>query len=113
MKMKLFLFAPAFAFAVMAKAGPMELDPKEMVAAPKVTETEPWHFNLGIPGWLAGVSGDIGLKGISSDVDVDFGQILRHIDWATSLSAEVRKGRLGFYGDLLYLEASDALYNNV
>ena len=94
------------------QAGSLELGPKEIAPVPTVTSSEPWHFNFGAPGWLAGVSGDIGLHGITSNVDVNFDQILRHIDWATSLSAEVRKGRFGVYADLLYLEASAALYNN-
>ena len=113
MKIKLFFFACAlFAAVSPMRAGPVELESKEMAPAPTINESEPWHFNLGVPGWLASVSGDIGLRGITSNVDVKFDQILRHIDWATSVSAEARKGRFGVYADLLYLEASDALYNN-
>jgi hypothetical protein len=112
-KIKLIFFAGA-ALAVIGTvtAGSLELEPKEMATAPTVTSGEPWHFDLGMPGWLASVSGDIGLNGITSSVDVKFDQILRHIDWATSVSAEARKGRFGVYSDLLYLEASAALYNN-
>ena len=113
MKIKLIFFAGA-ALAVIGTvtAGSLELEPKEMAPAPTVTSGEPWHFDLGMPGWLASVSGDIGLRGVTSHVDVGFDQILRHIDWATSVSAEARKGRFGVYSDLLYLEASAALYNN-
>ena len=112
-KMKLSFFAVALFAAVSPMwAGPVELESKEMAPPPTITESEPWHFNLGVPGWLASVSGDIGLRGITSNVDVNFDQILRHIDWAYSVSAEARKGRFGVYADLLYLEASDALYNN-
>ena len=111
--MKLPFFALAlFAAVSPMRAGPVELESKEMAPGPTITESEPWHFNLGVPGWLASVSGDIGLRGITSNVDVKFDQILRHIDWATSVSAAARKGRFGVYADLLYLEASDALYNN-
>ena len=106
-----FFCAAAFFIVNVARAGTPDFS-KEMVPAPTVTSGEPWHFNFGVPGWLAGVSGDIGLHGITSSVDVNFDQILRHIDWATSLSAEARKGRFGVYADLLYLEASAALYNN-
>jgi len=112
-KMKLPFFALAlFAAVSPMRAGPVELESKEMAPTPTIAESEPWHFNLGVPGWLASVSGDIGLRGITSNVDVNFDQILRHIDWAYSVSAEARKGRFGVYADLLYLEASDALYNN-
>jgi hypothetical protein len=112
-KIKLIFFAGA-ALATIGRvtAGSLEVEPKEMAPAPTVTSGEPWHFDLGMPGWLASVSGDIGLRGVTSHVDVGFDQILRHIDWATSVSAEARKGRFGVYSDLLYLEASAALYNN-
>jgi len=93
-------------------AGPAELESKEIAPAPTITDTDHWHFNLASPGWLASVSGEIGLNGISSNVSVDFDQILRHVEYAASLSAEARKGRFGFYSDLLYLEAAAALYTN-
>jgi hypothetical protein len=113
MNMKLAFYACAVLAAVGAvKAGPAESEPKEIAPAPTLNDTDHWQFNLASPGWLASVSGEIGLNGISSDVDVAFDQILRHIDYAASLSAEARKGRFGFYSDLLYLEASAALYNN-
>jgi hypothetical protein len=112
-KIKLSFFACGLLVAARAAtAGGMELEPKEIAPSPTITESEPWHFNLGVPGWLASVTGDIGLRGVTSHVDVGFDQILRHIDWATSVSAEARKGRFGVYADLLYLEASAALYNN-
>jgi hypothetical protein len=93
-------------------AGPTELEPKEMAPAPTITDADRWHFNLASPGWLASVSGDIGLHGVTSNVNVAFDQILRHIEYAASLSAEARKGRFGVYSDFLYLEAAAALYNN-
>jgi hypothetical protein len=113
MKIRLrFLAGALFAIVIAVKAGPVELESKEMAPAPTINDTDHWHFNLASPGWLAGVSGEIGLNGITANADVNFDQILRHIDWATSVSAEARKGRFGFYADLLYLEASDALYTN-
>jgi len=91
-------------------AGPVELEPKETAGPPTITDTDHWYFNIASPGWLASVSGDIGLRGITSNVDVAFDQILRHIDGAVSLSAEARKGRFGAYADILYLSASAAIY---
>jgi hypothetical protein len=92
------------------QAGPMELEPKETAPPPDITSSEPWHFNLGSPGWLASVSGTIGLRGINSHVDVDFDEIIRHVNGLLSLSAEARKGRFGVYGDVLYLNLRDAVY---
>jgi hypothetical protein len=112
--MKKFLcLAAAILFrATLAQAGPTEIEAKDLVVPPKIADANDWHFNLGIPGWLAGASGDIGLHGVTKGVDVDFSEILRHIDWAVSISGELRKGRFGVYADLLYLEDSAAIYNN-
>jgi hypothetical protein len=93
-------------------AGPIELEPKETAAPPAITESEPWHFNIGLPGWLASVSGDIGLHGTTSDVDVGFDKIIRQVKGIASFSAEVRYDRFGVYADILYLGLSDAVYPN-
>jgi hypothetical protein len=92
------------------KAGPTEIEAKDLGVPPKITDPNDWHFTLGSPGWLAGVSGTVGLRGVNSHVDIDFDQLIRHADFLTSLSGEVRKGRFGIYSDFLYMELSDAVY---
>src|SRR5437763_11352779 len=92
-------------------AGPVELEPKAM-APPMITDDDHWHFNIGMPGWLAFISGDIGLHGVTSNVDVDFGQIITHVAGIASISADVRKGRFGVYGDLLYMSLSAGIYGD-
>jgi hypothetical protein len=77
----------------------------KVVEQPSVKTTEPWQITIGGPGWLAGVSGTTGFHGINSNVDVGVGQILRHINVIYSFGAEVRRGRFGILGDLLYLNA--------
>src|SRR6267154_2602869 len=75
------------------------------IEQPPAETTEPWQVTVGGPGWLAGVSGTTGFHGINSNVDVGIGQILKHINVIYSLSGEVRRGRFGVLGDLLYLNA--------
>jgi hypothetical protein len=75
------------------------------IEQPPAKATEPWQITVGGPGWLAGVSGTTGFHGINSNVNVGIGQILKHINVIYSLSGEVRKGRFGVLGDLLYLNA--------
>src|ERR1700736_4233234 len=77
----------------------------KMVEQPSVKTTEPWKITVGGPGWLAGVSGTTGFHGVNTNVDVGVGQILRHINVIYSLGGEVRRGRFGVLGDLLYLNA--------
>ena len=92
-------------------AGPVELEPKAM-APPTITDKDHWYFNIGMPGWIAFISGDIGLHGVTSNVGVDFGQIITHVAGIASISAEARKGRFGVYGDLLYMSLSAGIYGD-
>jgi hypothetical protein len=77
----------------------------KVVEQPSVKTTEPWQITVGGPGWLAGVSGTTGFHGINSNISVGVGQILRHINVIYSFGGEVRRGRFGVLGDLLYLNA--------
>src|SRR6267378_3198637 len=84
-------------------AGTQE-EPK-LVEQPSTKTNEPWQITVGGPGWLAGVSGTTGFHGVNSNVDVGIGQILKHINVIYAFGGEVRKGRFGVLGDLLYLNA--------
>ena len=77
-----------------------------------VTAQEPWKFNLSIPVWLAGISGNVGVRNRTNSVDVGADVILRHLDMTASFGAEARKGRFGLYGDFLYVSASDGVGRN-
>src|SRR5438094_999491 len=110
MRTKLFFFAGALLAVVGGVvAGSVELEPKETAPPPTITDDQ-WHFNLGSPGWMASLSGEVGLQGVNVDVDVGFDKIIKHVDSLMSLSAEVRKGRFGAYGDFLYMDLSDPVY---
>ena len=112
MKIKLFFCGGAlFAIVGSVAAGGLELEAKE-TAPPTITQSEPWHFNLGSPGWLASLSGEVGLRGVNTDVDVDFGKIIRQVKGIASFSADARYDRFGVYADILYLGLSDAVYPN-
>jgi len=106
-----FLIATILLSGPVLLAGPETYDTsKELAPPPTITESGPWHFNLGMPGWLAGVSGDIGLHGITSDVDVGFDKIISHVKGIASFSADARYNRFGVYADILYLGLSDSVY---
>jgi hypothetical protein len=77
----------------------------KVVQQPPPKPTDPWEITVDGPGWLAGVSGTTGLHGVNSNVDVGIGQLLKHINVVYSFGGEVRKGRFGVLGDLLYLNA--------
>jgi outer membrane autotransporter protein len=75
----------------------------KVVELPPAKTTAPWQISVGGPGWLADVSGTTGFHGINSNITVDVGQILRHINAIYSFAGEVRRDRFGVLGDLLYL----------
>jgi len=112
-------FVNQFLIATLPLSGPVLLAgpemyeaSKEMAPPPTITESAPWHFNFGMPGWLASFSGEVGLQGVNTDVDVGFDKIIRHTKGLASFSADVRSDRFGVYADILYLGLSDAVYPN-
>jgi hypothetical protein len=80
-----------------------EIETKEV--QPPVKKTEPWEIKVGGPGWLANVSGITGFRGFNQNISVDVGQLLRHINVIYAFNGEVRRGRFGVFGGLLYLNA--------
>jgi len=98
-------------------AGSVELAPKE-TAPPSITESEPWQFTIAAPGWIAGLDGTIGVRGVNADIDVGFDQILQHLDMIFAMRAEAQKGPFGIYGEVIYIGLSDnaqinGLLNNI
>ena len=96
MKIRLLLFAVA-TFSVIGSlgAGTLELQPKE-TAAPSIPQSEPWQFTIAVPGWLAGLDGTIGVRGVNADIDIGFEQVPQHLDMLFAARAEARKGRLEY-----------------
>src|SRR5437667_4565396 len=118
MSIRLSLFTGALLAVVgPVVAGSLELAPKE-TAPPSITESEPWQFTIAAPGWLAGLDGTIGVRGVNADIDVGFDQILQHLDMIFAMRAEAQKGPFGIYGEVIYIGLSDnaqinRLINNI
>jgi hypothetical protein len=116
MKIRFCLFA-ATALIGPLVAGTVELQPKE-TAPPTITQSEPWQFTIAAPGWMAGLDGTIGVRGVTADIDIGFDQILQHLDMIFAARAEARKGPFGIYGEVIYIGLSDGaqingLVNNI
>src|SRR5882724_13490650 len=118
MRIRLFLFAGTVVAAVGGlRAGTMELQPKES-APPTITQAEPWQFTIAAPGWMAGLDGTIGVRGVNADINIGFDQILQHLDMIFAARAQAQKGPFGIYGELIYIGLSDGaqingLINNI
>jgi hypothetical protein len=70
-----------------------------------VKPANPWQITIGGPGWLAGVSGHTGFRGVNPYVESSVIDILKHVNVIDTLFAEVRNGRFSVLGDYLYLNA--------
>jgi len=68
------------------------------------TNTE---FRIGLPSWMAGVNGDAGVKGIVTEQDQSFTDILKSLDMLGSGSVYFRYHRWELFADGLYLKISD------
>jgi hypothetical protein len=118
MKTRLLLFvSAAFALISSLRAGTLELQPKE-TAPPTITESQPWQFTIAAPGWMAGMDGTIGVRGVNADINIGFDQILQHLDMIFAARAQAQKGPFGIYGEVIYIGLSDGaqingLINNI
>ena len=107
MRINSFFFTSAVLAVVgSVAAGSLELQPKE-TAPPTITQSEPWQFTIAAPGWMAGMDGTIGIRGVNADIDVDFDEILQHLNMIFAARAEARKGPFGIYGEIIYIGLAD------
>src|SRR4029453_17804993 len=118
MRIKRFSISGAvFVIAGGLRAGTMELQPKESVP-PTITQSEPWRFTIAVPGWMAGMDGTIGVRGVNADIDIGLDEILQHLDMIFAARAQAQKGPFGIFGEVIYIGLSDntqinGLINNI
>jgi len=92
-------------------------DPKDGKQVVPPPEIQPWcqtpsplEIRIGIPGWLAGISGDAGVKGIVGSPDVAFHQLFDHLTHVPlALSVDIRYHRWELFGDGQYMEVGDSV----
>ena len=105
-----FLLTTIFLPASMALAGPESYDYKTAPPPPP----QPWwespppvEFRIGIPGWIAGLSGDFGVRGVVTEQDVKFTDILKRLDMIAVGSLYARYQRWEIFADGQYMKISD------
>ena len=112
------MFATIVLPAPLLFPGPEPYTSSKEAAPPSITQSEPWQFTIAAPGWMAGMNGTIGVRGVNADIDVGFDQILQHLDMIFAMRAEAQKGPFGIYGEVIYMGLSDGaqinrLINNI
>ncbi len=90
-------------------AGPSEQDSKSVPVAQQQGCSAPddWEFRIGIPGWMSGLSGDFGVRGVVADTDIGFTDILGSLDMMVAGSIYARYHRWEIFANGLYLKVSD------
>src|SRR5438034_11251378 len=102
-----FLIATIFFSAPVLLAGPETYDTSKEAPPPTITQSEPWHLTIAIPGWLASTNGTIGVGGVEADIDVPVTEVLQHLDLMMAARVEGQKGPVGIYSELIYVGLSD------
>jgi len=65
--------------------------------------TRPWTLSFTPYSWLAGLNGDVTVKGRTADVDVGPFKVLEDLDGVPWMSyTEARAGRFALYSDIVY-----------
>jgi hypothetical protein len=113
-----FFVATIFLAAPVLLAGPEAYDTLKEAPPPTITQSEPWHLTIAIPGWLASTNGTIGVRGVDADIDVPVTEVLQHFDAILAGRVEAQKGPFGIFGEVFYIGLSDVtqingLINNI
>jgi hypothetical protein len=114
MRIRSFLFTRAAVVTIVLSAATTFAgsEPYDISKETPPPPLQPWceapatlEIRIGAPGWLAGISGDTGVKGVVTSSDVSFDQLLRHLTHVPIvLSADIRYQRWEFFGDGQYME---------
>jgi hypothetical protein len=68
--------------------------------------SDEWEFTVIPYLWMAGLKGDVGVKGTTSEVDASFSDILDNLDIAAQFHLEAKKGKWAFFIDPTYMKLS-------
>jgi len=71
---------------------------------PNKTDSDEWQFSITPYLWAIGMNGDMTVKGVESDVDENFSDILSNLDIALEAHFEVWKGKWGGFFDGTYVK---------
>ena len=70
------------------------------------TDDDTWHFDITHYIWAMGTDGDVTIRGVESDSDTDFCDIMDDFKFNINLHYELQRKRFGLFGDtsILWLE---------
>lgn len=114
------LLAFSFITTLSGRAGDYAYPGGKDVAKNVIAEPSEVDVSFIIPGWLAGIEGDIGFTpDVTTGIDAGIDDLLPTLDMIAVATLEVRKNKLGFILDGMYMKVSVAgetpgpLLNNI
>jgi len=72
------------------------------LVAEEAAQEEGWEFAVAPYMWFVALDGDATVKGIKSDVDIDFSDIWDELNIGGMVAFEAHTSRFGIYGDTVY-----------
>ncbi len=103
MKIRLVFSTALFAASALCQAGDLIAPTPSITPAP---ESSGWEFSGAIYAPMMGLEGDIGVAGITTSVDLSFGDILEELDGGATVAFEARHDRWSITGDFIWLKLS-------
>jgi hypothetical protein len=67
-----------------------------------------WEFKVAPYLWFLSLKGDVTVRGLESDLDIDFDKIWDELNIAAMLVFDARKGRWGVWGDIIGANLGDS-----
>lgn len=69
-------------------------------------EADHWRYLIAPYAWATAIDGTIGVRGVQTEVDASFSDLLQVVDIAAALHFEAQKGKWGYFGDAFYAKLS-------
>lgn len=66
--------------------------------------SEDWQFQISPWLWGLSISGETTVRGVSTEVDIGFRDILDRLNFGLFLEAEARRNRLGLYANMMFAD---------
>ena len=76
------------------------------MAAPATTDADAWKFEVALPLWASGISGNATMFGRQENVNVSFNTLREHLDTVLGIALAAQKGKVGVFGDVSYMKFS-------
>lgn len=74
----------------------------------QVLTDDNWHYAVTPYAWITGLTGDVGVRRLQSDVDLKPWEVIKHLQFGFMAAGQARKGPYGIGLDAIYAKLGDA-----